>query len=78
MPRTVKFHLVKDFGDYEVPPPRQAKRYIPDWYKKTPATLPDELSLKKCIPFLDAMTAGYMIVTHVEMIVQQALDGTVQ
>lgn len=78
MPRTVKFHLVKDFGDYEVPPPRPAKRYIPDWYKKTPATLPDELSLKKCIPFLDAMTAGYMIVTHVEMIVQQALDGTVQ
>ena len=28
MPRTVKFHLVKDFGDYQVPPPVPAKKVI--------------------------------------------------
>lgn len=78
MPRTVKFHLVKDFGDYEVPPPKPAKKIMPDWYKKTPAKLPDELSLKQCVPFLDAMTAGYVIVTHVDMVVRQNLDGSIR
>lgn len=51
-----------------IPEPMPASKYIPDWYKKIPATLPTKdaqnrpnLTAKKCLPMLDAMTAGYVI-----------------
>ena len=34
--------------------------------------------LKQCVPFLDAMTAGYVIVTHVDMVVRQNPDGSIR
>lgn len=66
-------------------PPKPAVKEVPDWYKKTPEytgkegkTIPDNGSvphtIKKCIPVFDAMTAGYIISTQVDVQVTQK-DG---
>jgi len=59
--------------------PKPASFFIPEWYKKMEASIPKKdinpdtsiVTIKKCIPVLDAMTAGYIIVTpcdlHVSM-----------
>jgi Family of unknown function (DUF6065) len=56
-------------GDHGViAPPVPAKAYLPDWFRRLPAT--DEavttatnsgLTIKRCMPFLDAMTTGWII-----------------
>ncbi|NEX46553.1 DUF6065 family protein [Pseudotabrizicola algicola] len=51
-----------------IAPPVPAKAYVPDWFRKLPAV--DEtvlsatntgLTIKRCMPFLDAMTTGWII-----------------
>ena len=48
-----------------------AKNHVPDWYKKIPKWKNNEMfevgkgfnvTVKHCMPFLDSLTAGYMIV----------------
>jgi hypothetical protein len=48
--------------------PSPAKSAMPDWFKKLPAVdaavqspTNNGLTVKRCMPFLDAMTAGYVI-----------------
>jgi len=49
--------------------PKPAIHFIPDWYKKMETSFPKERTpeslptIKKCIPVLDAITAGYIIVS---------------
>lgn len=59
-------------------------KFIPDWYKKIPSFsggakklkfpigdgMPN-LTLKKCVPFLDAMTSGYMFYLPEDVYVEQ-------
>ena len=63
--------------------PSPASRVIPDWYKNTPEYVGGERiirdgatphTVKKCIPVFDAMTAGYVIRTYVDVQVTQR-DG---
>ena len=51
--------------------PKRSNDVIPDWYKKLPATdflhrgaQEKDLTIKRCIPVLDAMTTGYVLVTE--------------
>lgn len=51
-----------------IPEPRPANKHVPDWFKSIPPTLKtrdhnnrDNLTAKKCMPMLDAMTLGYVI-----------------
>lgn len=51
-----------------IAPPRPAKHDMPDWFRKLPPVAPDLLSVtnngltvKRCLPFLDAMTTGWII-----------------
>ena len=51
-----------------VPAPVRAKTAIPEWFRKLPAVTPSRVSpsdsgitVKRCMPFLDAMTTGYVI-----------------
>lgn len=50
-------------------------RYIPEWYKKMEASFskkrtPESMfSIKKCIPVLDAITSGYIIVSPCDVYV---------
>jgi len=55
--------------------PKPAIHFIPDWYKKIEASFPKKqtpdsvLTIKKCIPVLDAITAGYIIVSPCDVYV---------
>jgi hypothetical protein len=55
--------------------PKPAIHFIPNWYKKIEASFPKEktpettLTIKKCIPVLDAITAGYIIVSACDVYV---------
>ena len=55
--------------------PKPASRFIPEWYKKMETRFPKEKtpdsisSIKKCIPVLDAITAGYIIVSPCDVYV---------
>jgi hypothetical protein len=57
-----------------------SKSFIPEWYKESPA-YPREKNpfknrhLKQCVPFLDALTAGYCLTTPVDLYVSQREDG---
>ncbi len=62
-------------------PPKPAIHFIPDWYKKMEASFPENerkastlSTIKKCMPVLDAMTAGYIIVTICDVFVN-IVDG---
>jgi hypothetical protein len=74
----ITFTKVLPISDAYNPVP--AIKSIPDWYKKTSNRIgdgktPDSMStVKKCIPFFDALTAGYILVTPVDVYVKQ-VDG---
>ena len=59
----IKFHLVREWEDLDIPSPFPASKSVPSWMKHlTPeAEREDYQTVKRCIPFLDAMTAGYII-----------------
>ena len=51
-----------------IAPPVPAKDYLPSWFRKLPAVDETQLSntdtgltIKRCMPFLDAMTTGWII-----------------
>jgi hypothetical protein len=51
-----------------IAPPIPARNYLPDWFRKLPAVTETEVSptntgltIKRCMPFLDAMTTGWII-----------------
>ena len=51
-----------------IPDPVPARGVLPDWYRRLPGVDHDELSatndgvtVKRCLPFLDAMTTGWII-----------------
>jgi hypothetical protein len=71
-----------------VPPPKPAKTYVPEWYKQIRPT--DGLSLghnknenydagaiKRCMPFLDALTHGYIQETWTEIHIKKMESGHV-
>jgi len=53
----------EDYGI--IPTPYPAKKNIPDWYKALPPKIGNKglksSTLKRCMPFLDAMMVGYII-----------------
>jgi hypothetical protein len=58
-----------------------AKNEVPKWYKKMPNTdpnpkfLPNMLTIKSCVPFLDSFLTGYLLTTPVDFAVEQIDDG---
>ena len=66
-PDTIRF-LCAPQDEGVIAPPVPAKGYLPDWFRKLPAVNEDQLSktdtgltVKRCMPFLDAMTTGWII-----------------
>lgn len=67
-----------------IEPPKPSSAFIPEWYKNTLSYIGDEkkptgfgstpATLKRCMPVFDAMTAGYVITTPVDVFVSQK-DG---
>lgn len=51
-----------------IAPPTPAKSHVPDWFRRLPAVTPEALTptssgltVKRCLPFLDAITTGWII-----------------
>jgi hypothetical protein len=66
-------------------PPKPAVKEVPDWYKNTPEYTGNQgkkvidpnsttHTIKKCMPVFDAITAGYILYTQVDVQVSQE-DG---
>jgi hypothetical protein len=59
-----------------------ANRVVPNWYKELPRFVtgldgPKTKSVKHCIPFVDVLTTGYMLLTPVDIYIEQTPDGPV-
>ena len=78
MTNIIKFHLVQDFPDTLVLPPLPSKKLIPEWFKKIPPYNEDDWTVKKCVPFIDAMGAGYTILSHIDIVLYQTPDKEVR
>ena len=63
-----------------IPHPYPARKYIPDWYKKLGMYSEDEEgmelpTLKRCPPFLDAMSTGWIIPLAADVTFKVVDDG---
>jgi ATP:cob(I)alamin adenosyltransferase len=61
--------------------PQPAKKFLPKWYKDSETVTIDEngeehSGLKRCIPFLDSMISGYMLITPVDIFISKNEDGS--
>jgi len=75
------FTNIKDWPIKEEYYPAPSKNSIPDWYKITPSYLSDKKSIntstvKKCMPFFDAMTSGYIIYLPSSVYVYRLKNGS--
>lgn len=74
MKRKIRFCVENEVNKYSFIP---AKKLIPEWYKKiplhhgNPKFLPFNLTSKACIPFLDSITSGYLILTTQDIMVDR-------
>ena len=77
--KIIRFFSKKEFENLGMPKP--AKKFLPNWYRDSETTFPDPVTgeevsgLKKCVPFLDVMLSGYMLVTPVDIFVKELDDG---
>lgn len=65
-----------------IPHPQPASKFIPDYYKKIPvkSNVGDQknsLTVKKCLPFIDVMTQGYIIPLWCDVQLSFTDDGKV-
>jgi len=58
--KNIKFLCDKDYIKHSGDKPQPVKLNLPDWYKKLEHRT-DYKTVKGCIPFLDAMTFGYLL-----------------
>jgi len=77
----VTFVNIKDWEIEKKYSPSPAKNTIPEWYKKIAPYTENEKKIststvKKCMPFFDAMTSGYIIYLPTSIYVHRLLDGT--
>jgi hypothetical protein len=56
----IEFHTPAAVFD-QIPHPYPASRHVPEWFKQMPTDYEGGGMLKRCPPFLEAMTAGYII-----------------
>lgn len=59
----IKFSIDETLRDV-FPEPKRSSKYLPEYYKKLSSqsdTNPKSGTAKRCVPFMDAVTAGYII-----------------
>src|SRR2546423_5053056 len=72
----IEFHSAPG-RDANLPRPFPAAQVMPDWYKQMPPIVPggNVGTVKRCAPFLDAMTCGYIIPMPIEMRIMYARNA---
>ena len=85
----ISFMPMNKFTEVVLDAPKPSAQSIPEWYKKIPLMVEgyDEiglhdfnskassLTIKGCTPFLDALTAGYMVTLPSDLEVKKTEDG---
>lgn len=66
MKKKIKFHSTRT--DVALLRPQPASRFVPDWFRRMPGVDSGIETVKKCVPVLDALTAGYIIPLSVDAI----------
>jgi hypothetical protein len=74
MPELIEF-LADEHALANCPAPYPAPRAVPDWLKDMPMDRGDIRTIKRCAPFLEAMTAGYIIPYPSAVSIHVAADG---
>jgi len=64
---TKKIKFISEKPEYNIEHPVPASRLVPEWYRKMPGEKDRIETVKKCIPFLDALTSGYAITLPVDV-----------
>jgi hypothetical protein len=83
--KKIGFILSKEYLEFKenIEHPRPMRSIVPDWYKKIPMfmnnkqyenDLGEGVSVKGCVPFLDAISSGYAIVTSQDIQVSQQFE----
>ena len=57
--KTIVFH--SDSPHLDIARPKPATRFTPEWFRKMPGVIDGIETVKKCVPFLDAIGSGYVI-----------------
>lgn len=81
----IEFFPSNELAENTIPCPKPAKLYIPDWYKDIKANNDIDLDgssqsisdIKRCMPFLDGLTSGYIQETWTEIGIRVNPDGSI-
>jgi hypothetical protein len=73
----IEFHTPAAVFD-RIPHPVPASRHVPDWLKQMPTDYENGGTLKRCPPFLEAMTAGYLIPIPADLALETDATGEVK
>ena len=57
---TIEFSAPKNYLDLKEDLPTPVKTNLPSWYKKL-SNQDDDMTVKKCMPFLETLTSGYLL-----------------
>jgi hypothetical protein len=83
--KKIGFMPVSNEIGMKLPPPRPARSFIPDWYRKADRFIGGKMEIrdvgglnkdiKLCVPFLDALMGGYCIELPTSLIVKRDSRG---
>jgi hypothetical protein len=71
MKKKIKFRSV--LPNLDIPHPVPAYKSIPEWYRTTKPFVNGGETLKKCVPLLDSMTAGYSLTLAADVFFDKGL-----
>ncbi len=72
--KEIEFSAHEDYFSFKEDYPIPAKLNIPEWYKKLDHTIVNK-TVKGCIPFLDSLTAGYLLKMPQDFYVRHNVDN---
>jgi hypothetical protein len=72
--KEIEFSAHEDYFKLKEDYPIPAKLNIPEWYKKLEHTLTNK-TIKGCMPFLDSLTAGYLLKMPQDLYVKHNVDN---
>ena len=77
--RNIEFSIHPDLMDIKNIQPIPTKKSLPDWYKNIEKSTIRTLNLKSCMPFLDMISAGYLLPLPQDLYIgHKILDKTVE
>lgn len=65
--RTKKITFKSKDINLDLSQPRPAYKTLPEWYRASQGVVNGHETVKKCVPFLDAMMSGYSVVTTADV-----------